>query len=139
MAIQPILAVAAGLFLAFQSGEARPGKQLDELQGQWLLVETADTARVDRGDDSIRMTIKGNEIVTTFAGLTTNRGAFKAGLLNGVTTIDMEFANGRAVQGIYQLDGDTLTICIDEADRGRPSTLAPSGTQWMEKWKRAQP
>jgi uncharacterized protein (TIGR03067 family) len=99
----------------------------------------ADMARTDWGDDGIRMAIKGHEIVATFAGLTTNRGILKAGLLKGVQTIDMKFANGRAVQGICELDGDTLTICLDEAGRGRPGTLAPTGTQWVEKWKRAQP
>src|SRR5262245_18884170 len=108
MGIQAILAVTLGLSLLFPAGEERPGRQRDELQGRWLLVETADRAGVDQGDDSIRMAVTGNEVVMTFAGLTTNRGTFKAGLLNGVRTIDMEFANGRAVQGIYKLDGDTL-------------------------------
>src|SRR5262245_61005700 len=137
MGVQAVLALSIDLFLASQAGEERPGKQPDGLQGQSLLVETADTTRVDQGDNSIRMTIKRNETVMSFAVLTTNRGTFKVGLRKGVKTIDMEFANGKAVRGVYDLAGDTLTICVDEAGRGRPGTLTPTGTQWVERWRRA--
>jgi hypothetical protein len=33
-------------------------------------------------------------------------------------------AGGKAFQGIYRLKGDFLTICYDEAGRGRPETFA---------------
>jgi uncharacterized protein (TIGR03067 family) len=40
--------------------------------------------------------------------------------------IDMEAGpgGGKALRGIYQLKDDILTICYDEADRGRPETFA---------------
>ena len=40
--------------------------------------------------------------------------------------IDMEGGpgGGRALRGIYRLNGDVLTICYDDADRGRPETFA---------------
>ncbi len=40
--------------------------------------------------------------------------------------IDLEFGpgGGKALRGIYRLHGDILTICYDEADRGRPETFA---------------
>jgi hypothetical protein len=54
-------------------------------------------------------------------------------------TIDMKFANGRMVLGIYDLSGDVLTICVAEAGHHRPAGMIPRGSQWVERWKRVVP
>ena len=110
----------------------------DALQGEWVLLETADQHRTDRGGDSIRMLIRGNEITLSFGEVATNRGTFTVGVANRVKVIDFKFANGRSVQGIYELRGEILTMCVDDAAKGRPNTFLPHGTQWVEKWKRVQ-
>ncbi|GEM_PF-3318629 len=112
---------------------------LAALQGDWALLETADQHRTDRGDDKIRMLITGKDVAMTFGELTTNRGTVAVGTVHGQKTIDIKFANGRAVLGIYELEHGTLTICVDDAAKGRPNTFAPQGTQWMEKWQQFQP
>lgn len=123
--------LALALFLPAQNGRE------DLLQGEWVLVETADAKRTDPGADSIRMIIQGKTMTMLFAGLETNRGTLV--LDQTRKTMDMTFANGRKVLGVFELTGDVLTICVAEAGNSRPGSLSPRGGQWREKWKRVQP
>jgi len=111
----------------------------DNLRGEWLLLETVDEKRTDRGDDQIRMVVSGNQVTLAFHGKATNEGKFELGERDGSTIIDMKFRNGLALVGILKLEGDTLTVCFDKATRPRPSGLLPTGSQWQEKWKRVMP
>jgi len=132
-----VLALSTTLFLPLQASEERA--DLDRLQGQWALVETADTQRVDPGADSIRMVITDKTITMLFGPLETNRGTMVLGQSKGAKTIDMKFGNGRTVLGIYELADDVLTICVADAGNNRPERLAPARRQWLEKWKRVRP
>jgi uncharacterized protein (TIGR03067 family) len=41
--------------------------------------------------------------------------------------IDLVIAEGRAVKGIYLLDGDTLKLCVEkEPGGGRPARFGPT-------------
>jgi uncharacterized protein (TIGR03067 family) len=132
-----VLALSASLFLPLQAGEDRA--DLDRLQGQWTLLQTADAKHVDSGADDIRMVITNKTITMLFGRLETNWGTMVLGQANGAKTIDMRFGNGRTVLGIYELAGDMLTICVADAGNSRPERLAPTRRQWLEKWKRVQP
>jgi uncharacterized protein (TIGR03067 family) len=119
--------------LAGQDGLAG---RLEKLQGEWVLLQTADEKHTDRGDDSIRMHIDGNSVTMTFQGLKTQEGTLKLDpCRNG--QIDMNLADGRVVKGKYELSGDGLTFCFDECGKSRPDALSPRNSQWLEKWKRA--
>jgi hypothetical protein len=48
---------------------------LEKLQGEWVLLQTADEKHTDRGDDSIRMHIDGNSVTMTFQGLKTHQSS----------------------------------------------------------------
>jgi uncharacterized protein (TIGR03067 family) len=113
----------------------RQSRPLDPLQGEWLLLETADQHRSDRGDAEIRMRIQGDDVTMMFGEVTTNQGTIALGTSNVLKTIDFKLANGRTVLGIYQIERDVLTICADDAVNGRPVTFAPQGKQWVERWK----
>jgi uncharacterized protein (TIGR03067 family) len=130
MNVSTIWIVSAVLVLTFQQ---RASPELAKFQGEWALLETADESRADRGDDSIRMIIHGNNVTMTFLGLITNRGTLVVGPMN---VIDMRFSNGQVVEGLYGTDGAALTICVAAPGKGRPSALAPKGTQWLERWQR---
>jgi len=132
-----VLALSTTLFLPLQAGEERA--DLDRLQGEWMLVETADAKRVDPGADSIRMVITDKTITMLFGRVETNRGTIVIGRAKSFSTIDMKFANGRTVVGIYEVAGNLLTICVADAGNSRPERLAPTRRQWLEKWKRVQP
>jgi uncharacterized protein (TIGR03067 family) len=122
--------LALCLFLPVQNTRDDPAT----LQGEWVLVETADARRTDPGADSIRMIIQGETMTMFFAGTQTNRGTLVVDPSR--KTLDMTFANGRKVLAVFELSGDVLTLCVAEAGNSRPATLNPRGGQWREKWKR---
>src|SRR5713226_6914051 len=102
----PTLLVLAANLLPSQSREE--SKELAMLQGEWALMETADAKGPDRGAEAIRMVIKRYTMTMLFGGVQTNRGTMALGLSKGARIIDMKFANGRSVQGVYELAGDLL-------------------------------
>jgi uncharacterized protein (TIGR03067 family) len=113
-------------------------RDLAALQGEWVLLETADARRTDRGDDAIRMTIRDEAITLTFHGTVNNEGSIDVGGTDVRRCIDLRLDTGVS-RGVYEIDGDFLTVCIDEPGKARPTTLTPTGTQWRERWKRVQP
>jgi uncharacterized protein (TIGR03067 family) len=139
MNIPVFFLLSSCLVLVCQTTNQPAAQPLSGLQGEWALVSTANEHRPDRGSDCIRMLIRDSRVSMKFAGRITNQGTLAVGPRMGTNTIDMKFANGRCVQGVYVLQGSTLVICVDEAGNGRPDTLTPKGTQWSETWKRVNP
>src|SRR5262249_10297942 len=134
-----LVIVCVALWSTCQTCEDPAAGQLRKLQGEWILVETADGKRVDRGDDRIRMLIEGRQVTMTFFGRVTNRGGVGVGLGKGVNTLGLGLGNGRTGLGVYEPRGGTVVICQDEAGNGRPRTLAPKGTQCAGTWGRIDP
>jgi uncharacterized protein (TIGR03067 family) len=135
MSFSGALMLSAGLILPVQNAR----DDLAMLQGEWVLLETADVKRSDPGADSIRMVVKDRTLTMLFSSATTNRGTIVLGSNREIRTLDMRFANGRMVLAVYVLTGDVLTICVAEAGNARPESLIPRGSQWVEKWKRITP
>jgi uncharacterized protein (TIGR03067 family) len=77
--------------------------------------------------------------------MATYRGTFTLDL--GVTPgrIDMAFTEGpeagKAVHGIYELDGDTYKVCVRMTGRGRPEGFVsnPGSGHALEVLKRERP
>lgn len=130
-----IMIVVLGVLSPTRRDQESAPRPADPLQGEWTLLETADQHRRDRGDEQIRMLLRGHEVTLMFGELRTNHGTFVLGASNVLKTIDFKLANGRTVLGIYEIERGVLTICADDAANGRPVTLAPQGKQWVEKWK----
>src|SRR5207249_678008 len=109
---------------------------LGPLQGVWHLVATADAGRTDRGSADCTMTIRGDgRVVLRLGDLVTNEGTVRVSRDDPPRHLDLDLRTG-LVLGVFVLDGDALTICCDEAGKPRPAGMTPSGTQWVERWKR---
>jgi len=68
------------------------------------------------------------KLAMTMGDMPRKEGAYKLDPAAKVKAIDMTEANGRVSPGIYELDGDTLKICIAEgADAVRPTEMKPGG------------
>src|SRR4051794_21563180 len=119
MPLLVLLTVAICLFgSAPPGGEPRP-MALAQLQGEWVLLGTADAHRPEVGSPNIRMVIKGTQVTMTFFGKVTNEGTVTLG---PGKALDMHFDNGTAVQGVHVLRDDVLTMCFADAGQARPTS-----------------
>jgi uncharacterized protein (TIGR03067 family) len=128
-----------GLSLPALGGNMPAAREHNKLQGEWMLAETADEHRADRGDDNLRMEITGRVVVLKFHGNQTNRGTCTAFPSDGFPAVDLRLGKGQPIPGIYALEGDVLIFCYDVPGKPRPQNLTPTGTQWRETWRRLRP
>lgn len=133
-----LLLVALVAAVPSPQGRDKLPKDLEALQGEWSLVETADQRRTDPGDDAIRMIVRGSRLTLKFGAVITNRGTLSLGA-GTLPAIDMKFDNGRSVVGVYEVTGASLRICVTESGQRRPESLVPQGSQWLETWKHRKP
>lgn len=109
-----------------------------EIHGEWVLAETSDATKTDKGDANIRMILEGTTVRLMFAGHSTNRGSFKVTQTKNRKVIEMKLQNGRSVWGLYELQNGSLVMCVCDRENALPTTIAPSGQQWQERWVRAE-
>jgi uncharacterized protein (TIGR03067 family) len=139
------LVLGTGLVLAFAQPAEDPQKQL---QGTW----TATKAERDgnTADDVVghRLSFTGNRFqIQSEDGTLLYAGTIRVDPSAKPVAIDFEHTEGvlkgKAWQGIYALNGDTLTVCDNapNLDKGRPATFeAPSGSGYvLITFKRAKP
>jgi uncharacterized protein (TIGR03067 family) len=103
--------------------------ELKALQGTWTL----DAATLDGRDHTeifagMKLTLKGNEFATDFAG-NSDQGTFTIDAAKSPKRIDIKTGEkgpfkGKTLPGIYKIDGDTLVICCHADAKTRPEEFA---------------
>jgi uncharacterized protein (TIGR03067 family) len=135
-----VVTVAVLLFGALTTADAeKPDalskeakKELEKLQGQWMLREGQRYGKkFEENDAKLILEIRGNKWF--FTGQ--EKGEFIA-ISPGTEPkcFDLksveEGTKGRVHEGIYKIDGDTLTICIHEGkERNRPTRFETTAEQ----------
>ena len=123
-----VLAIVVGL-VAAPIPKAKPPKDEEAIQGVW---------QVDKFDfgpgvpippldfTQMRFTFKaGGKMAMTMGDMPGKEGDYKLDSAAKVKAIDMT-ESGRVSPGIYELDGDTLKICLAEgANVVRPTEMKP--------------
>lgn len=134
-----LIFLASSLLIA--DGPSKPvAKVPANLIGEWFLTATKDARRADEASPSSTMLIHGDgKVIFKINELVTNRGMFKAGDDDDIRNIDLTLTDGRTLLGVYEVNRDVLVICFDDAGKGRPATVTPTGTQWAERWERTRP
>lgn len=125
-----LVLIAASLLLSGDAPKEDPIKQeLDKLQGTWVIV--ANTQEGKEAPESLReskrYTIKGDHYSVFFKGAEKPLLEFRIKLdpTSKPKTIDIIGLKTDAVllAGLYELDGDTLKICVPVGSGDRPKAF----------------
>ncbi len=125
-----LFAIVLGLFAA---PVPKAGKVKDEeaILGVWQVekLEFGPGVPAPSVDfTQVRFTFKaGGKMVMTMGEMPAKEGEYKLDPAAKAKAIDLT-ESGRVVPGLYELDGDTLKLCIAEGQNGaRPTELKPDG------------
>jgi uncharacterized protein (TIGR03067 family) len=146
--INAALALLFTLGLAAAAGGDDTSKNLEQLAGAWTCVSATSD-----GKPVAEATVKQLRLaVTKEGGYKTERG--DEVLFDSTCQIDPDRSpkqidligtegenKGKAAQGIYVLDGDTLTICYTMPGKERPKEFEskPGSAATLIVWKRGKP
>jgi uncharacterized protein (TIGR03067 family) len=119
-------------------GFATPKEQIILLRGPWLRRNTKDEVVIIPNSAEV----VGSTIVFSINGKPSSRWLLHAVIdcrAGMPSVLDLVQPQERSkMQGIYKLEGDTLTICYRECGRGRPDRFSNEG-QWRLVLKRTKP
>lgn len=126
---------------------AAPKDEKESMAGTWR-AESFTTDGVDAPQDFLdrtKLTIEGDRYILT-VGEHVLKGTYKIDPEKMPKTIDihyenLEIAQGRIIQGIYVLEGDTLKTCFAWSGFERPTRFESPvwGGRRLETWKRVKP
>ena len=130
--------VACGLAVAAPVPKAKekPKPDTEAIQGVWQLdkFDLGQAGQVPPpGIESIRFTFKDRKLTVSRNGQTdAKQGEYKLDPTSKPKSIDLiEPGGGRNTLGIYELDGDTLKICLAERQNAvRPTEFKPDGMRF---------
>jgi uncharacterized protein (TIGR03067 family) len=132
--------------LAFAPSPPDPGKvDLRRLQGTWTRTACAtrpvgDPVTTSTEDGQFEMVISGDLVTMTYGG--EHRGSYRITLDARKKPKAIDFRTEERIdRGIYNLDGNTLTICTQMVPRGpRPTQInAVRDGERREVFKRKEP
>jgi uncharacterized protein (TIGR03067 family) len=100
-------------------------KDLEKMQGDWAVVSVVRDGVKDEDDNaqSLFRTVKGNQYTVFLFDKEIGSGTFKIDATKKPKTIDSFPANlaGKAILGIYQIEGNTIKTCYAPPGKDRPT------------------
>jgi uncharacterized protein (TIGR03067 family) len=144
---QKMLAVLiVGLLVAADDVKSDSKQDMEKMQGEWTMVSGSRDGQPipDEFVQSLRRTISGDKFSVKREGESLSAGTFKLDASKTPKTIDLTLtegqASGQTIQGIYELQGDTLKICYSAPGQPRPKefSAAEGSMQTFATWKRAK-
>ena len=119
------VALAVGLCAAAD----KPAKELEPFQGTWAVESiTRDGAAVPEDQaQRLVLVVKGNERLVKDGDDVKSKATFTVDSAKSPKVMDITVSDGplagKTLRGIYELKGDTLTICLALEGDGRPDDL----------------
>jgi uncharacterized protein (TIGR03067 family) len=122
MLAHALLLVAAGTLLAPDTPTDEAKKELERLQGTWVATVTANGQKIS-------LICTGDKYVQKVGDMTVEEGTHKLDPTKKPKTMDITVKEGeykgKLQLAIYELDGDVLRLCANEAgDKNRPTEFS---------------
>jgi uncharacterized protein (TIGR03067 family) len=141
-----LLALTAGVPVAAKAPGEDAKKELEKLQGDWVLVsnEREGQKTPDEQVKAFRRTIKGDQYTVTRDGKPFARGTIKLDPSKTPRAMDITRTEGtdkdKPMLAIYETDGDTQKVCFAPPGQGRPTEFAskPGSGHVYSVWKRVK-
>ena len=136
-----VLSMALMAVLGDSDADAN-AKDLEKMQGDWAVVSVVRDGVKEEDDNaqSLFRTVKGNQYTVFLFDKPVGSGTFKIDATKKPKTIDSFPANlaGKAMLGIYQIDGNTITTCYAAAGKDRPTEFSSKkgSEQTLMVWER---
>ena len=138
-----IVIAAAALCLAADAPKDAVKKDQEKLQGDWILASGERDGEQFPDDmvKSLKRFVTGDKFTVNRDDQTVTKGTFTLDPSKKPKAIDLKIeGNDQVIQGIYELDGDTLKLCYAAPGEERPKqfgTKAGSGHA-LVVWKKAK-
>lgn len=116
-----------------------PKTDADRFQGTWIVSRVEINGKVQPKSFTIRVKFDGDRLSTKVADRPFEpRGTFRLDPGRTPKAYDLTTADGMAVLGIYELDGDTLKVCLSAPGDERPKAMktAPDDERTLVVYKR---
>jgi uncharacterized protein (TIGR03067 family) len=142
-----LLALTLGLVRAAEAPGDAAQKEYARFTGTWRFESVEAEGKLVPLEGffrDFRMRLKGNTFAVDEGGGTTH-GTYKVDLSKKPKQIDITFTDGpekgKTALGIYELEGDTYTVCVALTGKARPKEFtSKTGTGYvLEVLKRVKP
>ncbi len=129
-----VAVLACGVVLAapVPKKDEKPKPDAEAIQGTWRLekFEGAEKPPADAG--VILLAFKEGKMSVSVAGRENQKGAYQLDATAKPKAIDLTKPGENDARGIYELDGDSLRIClVDDGNAARPTEFTATGKRIM--------
>lgn len=147
MKTRAFLVLAVALCVAADKPKADPKKELEKLQGTWVMtgLEVNGEEVPEKKLKGTTLVIKGDKYIVQVKDAK-HETTIKIDPSKDPRHIDMYFPDGpnlpKLSKGVYELDGDTLKICRNQAPgEERPKQIGswPDTNVFVVTWTRKKP
>jgi internalin A len=132
-----MLVVLVGSLIAADDPKDVAKKELESLQGDWIVASAEQNGKPDETRKDAQVTIAGNQFTRATKSLTV-KGTLQLDPSKNPKALDLTYADGpdkgTMLQGIYKLEKDTWTMCL--AARPTEFSSKPSTGQLLIVLKR---
>jgi uncharacterized protein (TIGR03067 family) len=148
MKTRALMILAAGLFLAADDPKKDDAKKdLDALQGKWTCVsgEVGGKPTAEEDTKGVEFTVKDDTYTVKKPGDPEEKGTIKLDPTKKPKAIDFKILEGndkgKSQSGVYELEGDTLKLCLALPGKERPKELSTKegSMSFLIVFKRAKP